>query len=232
LNAIADAAVHVLTSHPDGLTVPRLVKAVKAAAGAGVSRAALERALVRDRRFRRTDVLGRPTWVVDHDAVASPAVSPVPDRGVAVGRHDPLAGLALRDWQVDAFAAWAAVGCVGVVEAVTGAGKTRLAIAAVRACLANGGRALVLVPTLDLLAQWRAELRALVPKPASGSSAAATPTTCTTTTSSSRRRSRRLGCRSICPTAPSGCSSPTRPIATARRRGARRSSPTFGCAWR
>jgi superfamily II DNA or RNA helicase len=161
LNTIADTAVEVLTGHPDGLTTPRLVKAVKAAAGGDVSRAAVERALVRDARFRRTDVLGRATWLVDPEAAARAVVSNVPTE--AVDRRDLLEGLVLRDWQVGAFAAWAAAGCVGVVEAVTGAGKTRLAIAAVRACLANGGRALVLVPTLDLLAQWRTEVHHHVP---------------------------------------------------------------------
>lgn len=75
----------------------------------------------------------------------------------------PLAGLELRDWQIDAFVSWAAADCRGVVEAVTGTGKTRLAIAAVRACLARGGRALVLVPTLDLMEQWVAGLRQHVP---------------------------------------------------------------------
>ncbi len=166
MNAIADAAVEVLTAHPEGLSVARLVKAVKAAGWSGVSRAALERTLARDGRFRRDDVLGRPTWTVDPDAAAPVApVSVIADRSTpsAVDRGSPLGGLDLRDWQVEAFAKWAAAGCVGVVEAVTGAGKTRLAIAAVRACLAQDGRALVLVPTLDLLGQWRSQLRELAP---------------------------------------------------------------------
>lgn len=167
LNAIADTAAEVLTAHPDGLPVVRLVKAVKAAGGAGVSRAALEQALARDGRFRRELVLGRPTWHIDPDAAARARapVSMATDHhvGTAVDRSSPLDGLALRDWQIAAFAGWAAAGCVGVVEAVTGAGKTRLAIAAVRACLARDGRALVLVPTLELLGQWRSQLRELVP---------------------------------------------------------------------
>jgi hypothetical protein len=45
--------------------------------------------------------------------------------------------------------------CRGVIEAVTGTGKTRLAIAASRTVLDRGGRVLVLVPTLELLDQWR-----------------------------------------------------------------------------
>lgn len=166
LNAIADAAVEVLTAHPDGLPVAQLVREVKAAGGTGVSRAALERTLARDGRFRRDEVLGRPTWTVDPDVVVPDAAVPViTDRSPApaVDRRSPLEGLALRDWQVEAFAGWAAAGCIGVVEAVTGAGKTRLAIAAVRSCLAHDGRALVLVPTLDLLGQWRSQLRELVP---------------------------------------------------------------------
>ncbi len=75
----------------------------------------------------------------------------------------PLDDLPLRDWQVEAFAAWAANGSRGVVEAVTGTGKTRLAIAATRAALHHGGRALVLVPTLELQQQWVRELRSHVP---------------------------------------------------------------------
>lgn len=154
MGSLADAAAAVLADHPDGLALPHLVKAVKRSAGG--SRAALERELARDGRFRRRDVLGRATWQVV-DAPDEPAPT------APVDPQHPLDGLALRDWQVDAFAAWATAGCRGVVEAVTGTGKTRLAIAAVRACLARDGRVLIIVPTLDLLAQWRRQLRELVP---------------------------------------------------------------------
>ncbi|HUG83359.1 MAG TPA: DEAD/DEAH box helicase, partial [Euzebya sp.] len=160
---LTQLAADVLSGHPDGLATPRLVREVKAAGAGRASRTALERLLVRDGRFRRQDVLGRPTWLLDA-APADLAVASVighPQAGVDPG--SPLAGLALRDWQVNAFAGWAAAGCQGVVEAVTGTGKTRLAIAAVRACLARGGRVLILVPTLDLLAQWHRQLRELVP---------------------------------------------------------------------
>ncbi len=67
--------------------------------------------------------------------------------------------LALRPWQAEALAAWSQTGR-GVVEAVTGTGKTRLALAALRLIVDRGGRALVLVPTLDLQEQWLRELRA------------------------------------------------------------------------
>lgn len=81
----------------------------------------------------------------------------------AMGKQTDLAGLHLRDWQIDAFAAWAAKGCKGVVEAVTGAGKTRLALACAKACLARGGRVLVLVPTLELQRQWVRQVRQFLP---------------------------------------------------------------------
>ena len=78
-------------------------------------------------------------------------------------RSGPLEGLSLLPWQVDAFTTWALKGSRGIVEAVTGTGKTRLAIAAARACLANGGQVLVLVPTLELQQQWVRQLREHVP---------------------------------------------------------------------
>ena len=73
-----------------------------------------------------------------------------------------LADLALRDWQVEALVAWSAT-CRGVVEAVTGTGKTRLALAAIAVVADRGGRSLVLVPTLELQEQWLRELRASLP---------------------------------------------------------------------
>lgn len=61
-----------------------------------------------------------------------------------------------RPYQAEALAAWQTAGGRGVVVLPTGAGKTfvaLMAIAALRLCT------LVLVPTLDLLAQWRQALR-------------------------------------------------------------------------
>lgn len=83
---------------------------------------------------------------------------------VSLMTASPLAGLDLRDWQIDAFAAWATRDCRGVVEAVTGSGKTRLALAAARACLHQGGRVLVLVPTLELQRQWVRQVRQFIPE--------------------------------------------------------------------
>lgn len=45
---------------------------------------------------------------------------------------------------------------------MTGSGKTRLAIAAIARHLTAGGRAVIVVPTKDLVYQWRGELERLL----------------------------------------------------------------------
>jgi superfamily II DNA or RNA helicase len=62
----------------------------------------------------------------------------------------------LRPYQQAALAAWTDADRRGVVELPTGSGKTVIGLAAVAAV---GKPALVVVPTVDLLEQWRAELR-------------------------------------------------------------------------
>jgi superfamily II DNA or RNA helicase len=62
--------------------------------------------------------------------------------------------LSLYPWQREALEWWRSTGYCGVVEAVTGAGKTRLALAAAAEQLRNGLPVVVIVPTLDLLRQW------------------------------------------------------------------------------
>jgi superfamily II DNA or RNA helicase len=61
----------------------------------------------------------------------------------------------LRSYQEAALAAWRRAGRRGLVVLPTGAGKTRVALAALAATRTPG---LVLVPTRALLAQWRAAL--------------------------------------------------------------------------
>ena len=77
---------------------------------------------------------------------------PAPGNGAGAG------GLALYPWQREALGWWQGRGHRGVVEAVTGSGKTRLAIAAVAQQLRRGEPAVVVVPTRDLLHQWKREL--------------------------------------------------------------------------
>jgi superfamily II DNA or RNA helicase len=68
----------------------------------------------------------------------------------------------LYDWQREALEEWEDYGYKGVVQAVTGAGKTRVAIAAAADVLRDGGKVAILVPTIDLLHQWKREAERLL----------------------------------------------------------------------
>jgi superfamily II DNA or RNA helicase len=86
---------------------------------------------------------------------AGPALAPT-----VIPRSGPWAtALGLYPWQRRALDGWAAHDHVGVVEAVTGAGKTRLALAAIEAEMRRGGRAVAIVPTKDLQEQWLTEIK-------------------------------------------------------------------------
>ncbi len=69
----------------------------------------------------------------------------------------------LYRWQSEALQAWSEHGCRGVIEAVTGTGKTMIGVAATVAELSAGGQVCVLVPTRDLLDQWNTVLAAYLP---------------------------------------------------------------------
>ena len=90
--------------------------------------------------------------------------------------HQPVAttidqaSLGLYQWQRDALQAWRAAGRHGVVQAVTGAGKTRVGVAAIAEAIAAGRRAVVIVPTLVLVRQWLQTLAELLPGVAVASS--------------------------------------------------------------
>lgn len=70
---------------------------------------------------------------------------------------------ALYDWQRDALERWRDRGCRGIIDAVTGSGKTRLAVAAIDEHARNGGKTVVLVPTIVLLHQWVEVITASLP---------------------------------------------------------------------
>ncbi|MTE14131.1 DEAD/DEAH box helicase [Nocardia aurantiaca] len=73
------------------------------------------------------------------------------------------AGPALRAWQSEALDAWIAHDRRGIVEAVTGSGKTAVGIRAVALAVDDGRRAVVLVPGIDLQTQWWERLRSALP---------------------------------------------------------------------
>ena len=69
----------------------------------------------------------------------------------------------LYQWQEEALAKWKSQNYQGVVEAVTGAGKTRVGISATIEELEQGGFVLIIVPSLELLRQWENSLKEYLP---------------------------------------------------------------------
>ncbi len=70
----------------------------------------------------------------------------------------------LYRWQLDALISWLRCGRRGVIEAVTGSGKTDVAIAAASDALRRGRFVLVVVPTRVLMEQWHGRLTAALPE--------------------------------------------------------------------
>ena len=69
----------------------------------------------------------------------------------------------LYRWQLDALVDWVRCGRRGVVEAVTGSGKTDVAIAAIADARRRGRFVLVLVPSRVLMEQWYGRLTVALP---------------------------------------------------------------------
>jgi superfamily II DNA or RNA helicase len=61
-------------------------------------------------------------------------------------------------WQEQAFEAWTNSGRKGIIKAVTGSGKTYIALTAILECLRENGTVFVIVPTRALLLQWQDEI--------------------------------------------------------------------------
>ena len=68
-----------------------------------------------------------------------------------------------RDWQIRALDSWIESKESGIVEAVTGTGKTLVGILAVARAIHYGEKVLVCVPTLVLLRQWVNKIRDYLP---------------------------------------------------------------------
>lgn len=71
----------------------------------------------------------------------------------------PESAPVLHAWQAEALDAWAKHGRQGVVEAVTGTGKSRVGVEAIREALADDFDVVVVVPTTALVEQWERTLK-------------------------------------------------------------------------
>lgn len=103
-----------------------------------------------------------------HVHVAGRRGEPIADDGAegVVMAGDPWGirhGTRLWEWQRDALSAWQAHGHVGIVQAVTGTGKTRVGVVAMAQALKADRRCVVLVPGDHLVRQWLAILHRELP---------------------------------------------------------------------
>lgn len=73
-------------------------------------------------------------------------------------------GPSLRDWQQRALLAWEAQAHRGIVEAITGTGKSLVGVAAIHEVLSYGGVSAVVVPTRALVVQWSNVIRQALPR--------------------------------------------------------------------
>lgn len=146
----------ILLANP-GLDKRQLLAALRARGNAVADTSALNSFL-----YRQADLEWRPgsgvsrLWHVKGAPVGQPPKAPGPPPPPP--RPDVNA-LDLYPWQRRALAAWRKNGSRGVVEAVTGAGKTRLALQAVLEAAADGRKTAIIVPTIELARQWEREIR-------------------------------------------------------------------------
>lgn len=114
-------------------------------------------------RFRR-DSSSPPRWWL---RLSPRRATPARAAAGRAPRSRPSSLLGLYSWQADALEAWESNGGRGVIEAVTGTGKTMVGVAAALDEIARRGQVVVLVPTIELQRQWLAQLEAHLPAPRS-----------------------------------------------------------------
>lgn len=106
--------------------------------------------------------------LVSPPQVVSPAVKRDHFIDIVSSRSSKEVNPYLWQWQAEALDAWHHSGCRGVVEAVTGAGKTLIGITAAFEAFRQGIKVLVLVPTAELQTQWQQKLLETIPQAAVG----------------------------------------------------------------
>lgn len=154
MTLLVDDLAEALIEH-SGSTASQLTDLVRSRGADADERTVTRVLFAAHGRFRCDD--GNPVrWsiaVPPGSGPVSAARAPAAPAAVAEPR-----GPELYRWQDAALAAWTGQRRRGVVEAVTGAGKTIVGVAAVLAQRRARGQAMVLVPTRELQHQWIAVL--------------------------------------------------------------------------
>lgn len=156
-----DEAIHeVLSSSTTALTAREIVRQLRGR-GMEVTRTDVNSRLYRGLRhdwFTRLETDSAPLWLPNEAFsrdLGDEAVRPVLGEPPAIQ---------LYTWQQEAMSAWHRADRRGIVEAVTGSGKTRLGIAiAHEHVAASQGKVAIVVPSLVIQEQWVTELGRLTP---------------------------------------------------------------------
>ena len=99
-----------------------------------------------------------PRWQLISGAIMPSASQPLTASATSAYPFD------LYAWQAEALSAWHKRGRRGVIEAVTGSGKSLVGIAAAWEELQAGGKVQVLVPSIVLLNQWATLVQEFLPQ--------------------------------------------------------------------
>ncbi len=150
----SETLVELVASNP-GCTVRELLRVLARQGWPDVTKSGLNSALYRNLNLRyEAKKDGRRLWY----PATAPGSLPTTSDSRSPRTAPRTTKLALYPWQHEALSWWQEHRHRGIVEAVTGTGKTRLAVAAIEQQLRRGKPAVIVVPTKDLLRQWKREL--------------------------------------------------------------------------
>jgi len=156
-----DILVDTVSRHP-GCTWRELLLILREEGWPGITRKQLNRRLYRIRALDWEPGIGNERrWFCVAPSKIPAAILELIEESTETDTA-PSEKLHLYPWQKEALAEWEDHDRQGVIQAVTGAGKTRVAIAAAERELKAGGSVVIVVPTIDLLHQWKRELDRLL----------------------------------------------------------------------
>ena len=163
--AVSESILKVLAASVTPMTAVELRRGLETR-GQRVTKSEVNAALYGDRRFTKVSDGPPPRWVASSDSVPpSDGRRSGGRRGGhnRSGRDEVRLTLPLWPWQQDALSRWRAAGRRGVVQAVTGTGKSVVGLDAIAEATRRGEGAVVIVPTVPLVRQWVADLAKRLP---------------------------------------------------------------------
>ena len=155
------ASLLVVLNKEGGKTKHDLQIALNSSFNLNVTTREINSVLYNDEALFRHDDSSLPRWWAQN-GIRQDKQHPAPKASYDI--PETYEGPKPRAWQLEAFNKWCAAAKRGVVEAVTGTGKTTVGAIAAAAAVDNDYDALVLVPGLDLMEQWYEKLSRDLPE--------------------------------------------------------------------